>query len=243
VPFTFFLQQPCFITQRIHQEVCVPSGQTALLKGWTRCTKVPEECGLPILSCLPYVGDMFKTVSHHEETSDVWIMITPRIVKGQEVADAPPPVAAAPATVTDNLQKLQQAQALLEQADQCRRTGQTESALHIYEKVQRLCPGSRYAQMASRRFQAALPHKETLSAPSPVSVSDYLKLKNTPEFKREQEVSDYLSQYWQACAEGRMSEATQWAVQALALDPACFSKARQANWKKPPQPSVMPSAN
>jgi hypothetical protein len=174
-------------------------------------------------------------------------MITPRIVMNNEGEHRRPVAAAAP-TVTDNLEKLQQAQALLEQAEHCRRMGQTESARHIYEKVRHLCPGSRYAQMAGRRLnllqaQEARQPEKALSAPSPMLVSDYLKLRNTPEFKREQEVSDYLNQYWKACAEGRMSEATQWAVQALALDPACFSKARQTNWKKVPQPSVMPSAN
>jgi hypothetical protein len=56
-------------------------------------------------------------------------------------------------------------------------------------------------------------------------------------------VSEYLTNYWQACAEGRLSEATQWAVQALALDPACFSKSRDAGGKKLPPPAVAPSAN
>jgi hypothetical protein len=65
----------------------------------------------------------------------------------------------------------------------------------------------------------------------------------TPEFKKDRQVSDYLSQYWKACAEGRMSEAVQWAVQALALDPACFTKSREAGWKKNPEKVAPPSAN
>jgi len=248
VPFTMFLQQPCFITQRVHQEVCVPCGQTALFKTWSRCDKVPEECGLPILSCLPYIGDMFKTVGYHEETADVWIMITPRIVMGQE-QEIRPPVAAAPYTVTDNLEKLQQAQALLEQADHCRWMGQTESAVHIYEKVQRLCPGSRYAQMAASSLMRSYPHVEKGDRPQEVlsfvngHVTRTRVLTSDPEPKVDPKVSEYLTNYWRACAEGRMSEATQWAVQALALDPACFSKVRDARWKKSPQPAVMPSAN
>jgi len=247
-PVPFILQQPAVIVQRIQQKVCIPCGQTVLLKTWTHCDKVPEECGVPILSCLPYVGDMFKKVSYHEETADVWIMITPRILVNEQ-EEVHPPVAAAAPTVTDNLHKLQQARVLLEQADHCRRMGQPESARHIYERVRELCPGSRYAQMATRRMkllqvpQAGGELERGASTPRPMLVSEFLALKNRPEFKKEQEVSDYLSQYWRACAEGRLSEATQWAVQALALDPACFSKARQAGWKKTPQPVVMPSAN
>jgi hypothetical protein len=175
-------------------------------------------------------------------------MITPRVLMSQEEENRPPVAAAGP-TVTDNLQKLQQARVLLDQADHCRRMGQPESARHIYERVRELCPGSRYAQMASRRMkllevpQAAGELEKHASTPRPMLVSEFLALKNSPEFKKEQEVSDYLGQYWQACAEGRFAEATQWAVQALALDPACFSKARAASWKKNPQPAVMPSAN
>jgi hypothetical protein len=249
VPLTMFLQQPSFITQRVHQEVCVPSGQTTLIKAWTRCTEVPEESQLPILSCLPYIGDMFKTVNYREETADVWIMITPRVVMSQEEEIRPPVAVAAPGTVTDNLQKLEHARALMEQADHCRRGGQIEAARHIYERVRELCPGSRYAQIANRRMkllhvpQAAGEVEKPVSTPRPMLVSEFLALKNQPEFKKEQEVSDYLGQYWRACAEGRLSEATQWAVQALALDPACFNKARDAGWKKNMQPAVAPSAN
>jgi hypothetical protein len=151
------------------------------------------------------------------------------------------------ATVSDNLEKLQHARALMEQAEHCRRMGQTESAQHIYEKVQELCPGSRYAQLARRRLNLLTAKQATRApesvTPRPMLVSEYMKLKNTPEFKRDQEVSDYLSQYWKACAEGRMSEAVQWAVQALALDPACFTKAQDASWKRKAHQAVIPSAN
>jgi hypothetical protein len=166
----------------------------------------------------------------------------------QEEENRSPVAAAAPSTVTDNLQKLEHARALMEQADHCRRAGQIEAARHIYERVRELCPGSRYAQIAGRRMkllqvpQATLENSPSATRP-PLLVSEFLALKNRPEFKKEQEVSDYLGQYWRACAEGRLSEATQWAVQALALDPACFNKARQAGWKKSPQPAVAPSAN
>src|SRR5439155_21543276 len=164
------------IVQRIHSTVCVPRGQTVLLKTGTHCAKVLEECGLPILSCLPYVGDMFKTVGYHEETADVWIMITPRVLISQKEENSPPVAAASP-TVTDNLQKLQQARVLLDQADHCRRMGQPESARHIYERVRELCPGSRYAQMAGRRMkllevpQAAGELEKHASTPRPMLVS------------------------------------------------------------------------
>ena len=213
------------IVQRIHNTVCVPCGQTVLFKTWSQCARVPEECGLPILSCLPYVGDMFKAVSYHEEIADVWIMITPRVLMSQEEENSPPVAAASP-TVTD-------------------------------ERVRELCPGSRYAQMAGRRLQLIQAHPVPPSPEAPLQTSEngppvipggsfsggqwiWTGQAKTEECSR---VQDDLERYWQACAEGRLAEATQWAVQALALDPACFSKARAASWKKSPQPAVMPSAN
>ncbi len=247
VPFTCYLQQPSLLTQRVHQEVCVPCGQTALFKTWTRCNRVPDESQVPILSWLPYIGRLFNTVSYHEETADVWVMVTPRLIINQTDENRVSKLTDSPPTVTDNLQKLTHARALYEQAEHCRRMGQPESAQHIYEKVQELCPGSRYAQLAARRLNHLPVHQAARApesvTPRPMLVSEYMKLRNTPEFKRDQEVSDYLSQYWRACAEGRTSEAVQWAVQALALDPACFTKAHDANWQRVPGKNVTPSAN
>jgi hypothetical protein len=198
---------------------------------------------------LPYIGDLFKNVTYHQETADVWVMVTPRLIVNEVQEKHVSAPADAPGSVGDNLQKLTYARKLLKQADFYRRTGQEGPAQYYYEMVQQLCPGSRYDQVAGQRLnslrdkQAVRAPEPVRPTPSPMPVSEYLKMKNTPEFKRNQEVSDYLSQYWQACAEGRMSEAVQWAVQALALDPACFSKTRNAGGRKLAPPAVVPSAN
>ncbi len=265
VPFTMFLQQPAISIQRVHQEVCVPCGQTFLFKGWTTCKEVSEESAIPVLSSLPYIGDMFKNVTYHQETADVWVMVTPRLIISQEEEKHAVASPDAPATVTYNLQKLDQARKLLKQAEFYRRAGQPGPARYCYEMVQQLCPGSRYAQLAERRLdhlsdkQAARAPEPVRPTPSPMPVSDQreevLTIKNGkviktrvfvngPELKTDPKVSEYLTNYWQACAEGRLSEATQWAVQALALDPACFSRVRNAGGKNLAPPIVIiPSAN
>jgi len=265
VPFTMFLQQPAITVQRVHQEVCVPCGQTFLFKGWTTCKEVSEESAIPVVSSLPYIGDMFKNVTYHQETADVWVMVTPRLIVSQEEGKHAVASADAPTTVTYNLQKLDQARKLMNQADFYRRAGQPGPARYYYEMVQQLCPGSRYAQLAERRLdhlsdkQAARAPELVRPNPSPMPVSDQrgevLTIKNGkviktrvfvngPELKNDPKVSEYLTNYWQACAEGRLSEATQWAVQALALDPACFSRVRNAGGKNLAPPIVIiPSAN
>jgi general secretion pathway protein D len=250
VPFTQYLQQPSRSIQRVHHEFCVPGGQTALFKTFTRCEKVPEECGVPVLSWLPYVGDMFKTVGYHEETSDVWVMVTPRLIASQEEEMRPPVADTPPDTVSDNLEKLAQAQTLLKEAEFYRRTGHAETAQYYYELVSKLCPGSRYAHLAMRHLnglnngQPRRPMDNPAKAlRPPVPVAEYMAVKDSPELKKAQELADYLSRYWQACAEGKPSEAVQWAVQALAIDPACFSKCRDAGWKKHSEKLPAPSAN
>ena len=171
-----------------------------------------------------------------------------------------PPVAAHTSpTVTDNLQRLTHARSLYEQAENCRKQGHTETARHIYENVQDLCPGSRYAQLASRRLsrlsaqQAARAPEKVIPSPMPVSeevytilngnvVTNHMPMKD-PDKKIDPKVLEYLASYWEACAEGNMAKATNFAVQALALDPACFSKARNAVWLKESKKAVAPSAN
>jgi len=109
-----------------------------------------------------------------------------------------------------------------------------------------LCPGSRYAQLAERHLMPVHAQDDDQSEEICTIINGKVIKKRvsiSPEQKKNLIVLGYLENYWQACAEGRMSEATQWAVQALALDPACFSKVRDAGWKKSPQPAVMPSAN
>jgi hypothetical protein len=44
-------------------------------------------------------------------------------------------------------------------------------------------------------------------------------------------VADLMKNYYKACAEGKRAEATEFAVQALALDPMCFGKAHNAKGK------------
>jgi len=239
-----FLQQPSIITQRAHHEICVPCGQTFLFKGWTRSTEVPDQSEVPVLSSLPYIGDLFKNVTYHQETADVWVMVTPRLIMSQdEKQDAPPPVAEAPASVSDNLEKLAQARKLLKQAEFYHRAGQAGPAQYYYEMVQKLCPGSRYAQLAEQHLTLLRPQGYESEEILTIKNGNVIKTRVTNlETKMNLKVSRYLENYWKACEEGRVSEATQWAVQALALDPTCFNKAREAKWQRVPT-HVIPSAN
>jgi hypothetical protein len=218
-PCTVFIQQPAVCVQAVKKTVCIPDGGTVLLPAWKSCREVAEEVEMPILSKIPYIDELFKKVRKHEETTTTVMLVTPRIICGS--GEKAPPVAAADRgpTVVENLQKLEQAQRLFKKAEQCRRRGELERAARSYEAVRQLCPGSRLAQMAARRCQQL---HAVEKSPEPSSSARLLPPPAVANYH--QEAVDWLGKYYQACAEGNLAEAMQWAIKALAVDPACFSK-------------------
>ena len=57
-------------------------------------------------------------------------------------------------SVLDNLAKVEKAGCLFEQGEYYRRTGHAAAACFCFEQVRRLCPGSRYDEMAARQLRA-----------------------------------------------------------------------------------------
>jgi hypothetical protein len=64
----------------------------------------------------------------------------------------------------ENLKSLETAHHLCRQADHYRRTGHPTAAAELYRRVQRLCPGSHYAQMATDRLLEIEKQPETAPA-------------------------------------------------------------------------------
>jgi len=62
-----------------------------------------------------------------------------------------------PATTLENLQKLEQAQRILRKAERYEKAGETDRARACYERVQLLCPGSRYDHVARVRLRQLEP--------------------------------------------------------------------------------------
>jgi hypothetical protein len=252
-PFTVFIQQPSLLTQRVKKTVCIPDHGTALLTAWTTCREVPEEVELPLVSRIPYVSELFKMVRNHEETTTTVMMVTPKIICNSEQEAVKAPASDPGPTVVENLQKLEQAQRLFKKAEECRWRGQQDWAAHAYQKIQELCPGSRMAQMAARRYQQlhaveACPEPRPRShAPRGNAGLDTLRpagngvaTQSVPPVRshaergnESEEAAELLGKYYQACAEGHLAEATQWAIQALAIDPACFRKEKDKRVSHP----------
>ncbi len=113
VTFTQFVQQPRYSTLSVEKTLKIADGATALLSGWTQQREVRYEVSPPILSKVPYLNRLFKNVGYGQETDNLLVMVTPRIIVRREEEEKKPetPTASAPRKDEDASQ-LKQAKAL-----------------------------------------------------------------------------------------------------------------------------------
>ena len=74
------VQLPIIATTSVSTVVSVPDGGTILLGGVKRSTESRDEQGLPFLSNIPYVNRLFKNVGIGRTTTNLMMMVTPRII-------------------------------------------------------------------------------------------------------------------------------------------------------------------
>jgi hypothetical protein len=130
-------------------------------------------------------------------------------------------------SVLENLERLEKARRLYRQAEFYRRVGKGETAARLYEKVQRLCPGSRYDRKATGRLQV-LHREEEVQAPAgeeqEAGPEDREPPRaHTPSKKVEQRVGHLLEAAQAACRAGEYVQAWQLAEKALQLDADCVA--------------------
>ena len=81
------IQLPVLSFTTISTVVSVPDGGTVLLGGVKRINESRQESGVPFLSNLPYVNRLFKNVGIGHETSNLMMMVTPRIIIQSEIEE------------------------------------------------------------------------------------------------------------------------------------------------------------
>jgi hypothetical protein len=87
VLFTQYLQEPKLHCFSLEKTVTIPNGKTMIVRGGKKVVQVRREYGLPILSKLPYVNRLFRSVGHTRETRNVYLFLTPQIMDGTEVTE------------------------------------------------------------------------------------------------------------------------------------------------------------
>ena len=81
------IQLPVLSFTTISTVVSVPDGGTVLLGGVKRMNESRNETGVPFLSNLPYVNRLFKNTGIGHETSNLMMMVTPRIIIQSEIEE------------------------------------------------------------------------------------------------------------------------------------------------------------
>jgi type II secretory pathway component GspD/PulD (secretin) len=84
VPFTQFLQQPTFSSIDVQTTVMVPDGGTVVLGGLKALSEGRNEFGPPVLSKVPYLNRLFRNVGYGRTTSNLMMLVTPRIIINRE---------------------------------------------------------------------------------------------------------------------------------------------------------------
>jgi general secretion pathway protein D len=81
------VQLPVLSFTTVNTVVSVPDGGTVLMGGIKRMVEGRRESGIPFLSNVPYVNRLFKNVGIGHETSNLMMMVTPRIIIQAEIEE------------------------------------------------------------------------------------------------------------------------------------------------------------
>ena len=85
---TSTLDSPTIQQRRVESTVAVQSGETVALGGLIRDRRVDNVSGVPLLSDIPLLGNLFKTTSEDVFRTELLILITPRVVSNLDQARA-----------------------------------------------------------------------------------------------------------------------------------------------------------
>lgn len=77
---------PAILQRNLTTQVAVQSGQTVLLGGMIQETTGESKSGVPLLSSIPIVGNLFGNTSHNRDRTELIVLITPRVVTNSDEA-------------------------------------------------------------------------------------------------------------------------------------------------------------
>ncbi len=82
------LDSPTIQQRRIESTVAVQSGESVALGGLIRDRRIDNVTGVPLLSSMPILGNLFKTTSEDVLRTELLILITPHVVHNLDEARA-----------------------------------------------------------------------------------------------------------------------------------------------------------
>ena len=73
------------INQRLIQtQVAVQSGETLLLGGLIQDNQTENDAGLPLISKVPFLRNLFGNTKNHKDRTELIVLITPRVIRNPE---------------------------------------------------------------------------------------------------------------------------------------------------------------
>ena len=82
-----FIDLPRESSQTVVTYLRVRDGQTAVIGGLHTERRIEIESGLPFLSSIPYLGELFKWRRRQADIQHLLILVTPRIIKSSDVSE------------------------------------------------------------------------------------------------------------------------------------------------------------
>lgn len=80
------IDSPTIEQRRIASSVAVNSGETIALGGLIKDTTERDVSGIPLLSNIPWVGNLFKTTTNSNERTELLVLLSPRVIRGSSDA-------------------------------------------------------------------------------------------------------------------------------------------------------------
>jgi len=77
---------PIIQQRKINSSIAIQSGEAVVLGGLIRDTKTEGNTGIPVLSDIPTVGDVFKTHNNEHDRTELIVFISPKVVWNQSDA-------------------------------------------------------------------------------------------------------------------------------------------------------------
>ncbi len=82
-----YIDIPHESSQTVVTYLRVRDGQTAVIGGLHTERRIEIESGIPLLSSIPYLGELFKWRRHQSDVDHLLILVTPRILKSSDDTD------------------------------------------------------------------------------------------------------------------------------------------------------------
>jgi general secretion pathway protein D len=78
---------PVISTRSIRTQLLIEDGKTVALGGLSDQQREHQQVGIPLLSSIPWLGGLFGSVSRRGDETELFIFITPRVIRSSEDAE------------------------------------------------------------------------------------------------------------------------------------------------------------